>query len=390
MAEKKKLTEAEQDAFIAEWAGELGQLPSALEFTPTGFVAPWSAGLLYKQIVQQDSTLLNENGVKFVRERMMGTEGWRTFYFNQHVEAAKAIEVFDLKDPQGKPSRPQEAWVLECETGKIVNAGDLDKLADVFGPYILYEVNIVTLASNRHRHQLHMITLPSVVAAQAIQMGLDNPGFNLNELKNPDMLLTDEYQAQMIGGPDARKSDANFYTESVLWKRRAALWTALGETDAAKYQAPGTTDYSGRLSALATNAKPLARCLSAFQNKWTKPRWARVLQVNSPAMIDRIKKGNSAGNPGRVPIVVEFFDTEKDARAAVERERGDKEPAETIAVMGVGNKEPALPKEWQGQREEWVGYLGSSVGEGKTNKEIADELTAKIGEVVAWKRFLNL
>jgi hypothetical protein len=239
--------------------------------------------------------------------------------------------------------------------------------------------------SNKSRHALHMITLPSVVASVAKMLGYTDHGYDLAEIsvQADEFIATDDLQFKLIGNPEAKPDAADHYTKSVLWQRRAELWSILGEDNPAAFEVIGKIDTKDRPSKFATTSEKLSQCLRVLGKTWKSPAWCRIATVLDPRVDAKSKKGGRI----TIPVMLEMFHNEAEARAAVEEQKGG---ATEPTHSGNGTGEPAYPKDYADIPTEWVSALGTAVAEGGAPAKIAKDLGVSVKDVMVWRKHLNL
>lgn len=241
--------------------------------------------------------------------------------------------------------RPRRVWYFQMPVREVINVDT----SNFQSSHIARSCQVTTLQS-KYRHELHMITLPAIVAAIAKDNGYDVPEYDLSELLVRNAVITDTMTQELIGTPPGYQD----YEESTLWKRRAELWAALGEPDPKKYLVGATkkTKDDGEIPhEQATQAEKLMACLRIFHIEWPEaPLWGRLQMVADP----RAGALTSKGNRLTIPAVTEFFDGPEAAQAAVDEELKDfvreKTEAQPQVAEESGDK-PGLPEAWEGQEE---------------------------------------
>jgi hypothetical protein len=331
------------------------------------FIAPFMAGVVHKFNSEVD---LAQMEIAF-DSRINTRSGGYQYYYKDPVaalEAAKAAGAFN----------PQPVWRFETPLVNVISLKDEDK-EKFKGDSITKECRITTLQSAKHRHEFHLITLPSAVAAMAKLAGLDVPEFDLSELQNTDSIYTDEFQEKMIGGPNA------VYTSSVLWQRRKALWEALGEKDPGKY----TVNSSKKTD---TESDKLAGCLRIVSNAWKNPLWIQLVAVPDPK-VDATWTTDDGTKRQTLPTVRRIFKSEAEAREFHTEMLKKAGIEEVVKTVSTSNK--PLPKEWIGMEDEWKktidGVRPQLVGKPKPTQlkiikesKMEEDLLATPDEIIAW------
>jgi hypothetical protein len=157
------------------------------------------------------------------------------------------------------------------------------------------------------------------------------------------------------------------YTYSLFWRRRAALWAALGENNPAVYLPIGTA-HTERGKELETSAQNLSMCLGVSTNEWIAPIWARFHLAKDPRY-DATYNGRSGIRRLSLPVVTEIFPTEavaKEAAAVDKAEMGAGSAKAkvttaptTTAKASSSTSVLAVPEAWgEKSRVDWIRMLG--------------------------------
>ena len=314
------------------------EIPVGIGFTPTGFIAQWVANVYYSFWAEQDFPKEEYNWEK----RRQTNAGNYWYYFNDRARAIAAYEE------TGGSYNPSTTWEWAAKSDSVLNFRG-DDISETFGPFISRETAIRTLQSGKARHELHMISLPAAVAAMATAYGYDNPGFPLDELLKPidEILWTDDFARDMIGNSDVG------YADSILWKRRVALWKALGESDARMWQPVGAG------TRWDTTSQKLHNCLAILHSPWKEPVWSSVYFIPDPRVDAIYQSGDIARRLTR-PAMARIFANKAEAQAAATEEmgEGEKAPATKTAkasTVPVGGSEmPSLPSGYEEFYDDWV------------------------------------
>jgi len=250
-------------------------------------------------------------------------------YWRNSEEAEVAGKDLGLRFP------PRSVWRWEMQTSDRLENDAARDMTEVFGHTIGYDVQCTSLRSNKHRHNFHMIALPSAIQAIGILAGVvKEKVFDYSTLESliPDE-VSDELQAELIGmGAE--------YSESKLWKARADIWAALGESDPSKYTVEGPAVAKNSKGEYNTNSKILSQCLKLAYDK-SKP-YARVIRVNDP----RSDALNSRGIRLKTFVVDQMFRTKEDALSQL----GLEDESESTAI-------PAKWKETGATYADWMTYV---------------------------------
>ena len=343
----------------------------------SGFIGKWIAAVRWSFFADVPPNDFDSSTPKPDNFRQGGTGYW--CYYADSAAALTASRSLGNKFP------PNQVWVFEAPIDTVL----LPETAKTnFGPSISMECGVRTHQSKKYRHEFQLIALPAAVAAYAQFKGYINYEFDLSEISDRDLAVTDEFAAHYIGGEyHDLKLEQNVtipYDECVLYQRRAKLWADLGESDPRVYNPIG----SGRLS---TTSKKLDDCLAIANYDWTSPVWARVAMVLDPRM-DALSKGS--GNRLTRPALLHLYANEEDARADSNLTESTSQPTE------VATPKPPLPSAWKGLENDWLTQLKAlkaQVGSGPipvvraklSEMDLANTIAATVDEVVAWWDFIG-
>jgi len=356
-------------------------IPTGGDFTPSGLIGPWQAGVVYKVMTKEDmpANLKPDS----VREK---SGGWKDYYYFDYEKAADALEEI------GSQYNPQGVWHFEVETINVMNFSNED-IREKFGASIGFDVAVTTLRSAKYRHEFHMIALPMAVVAMANLLGYDNPGFDISELWSQDTVFNDATQALLVGHPGEEDENSNVvveavpYTESVLWERRAELWEALGEPNPQNYQLMDADK-------LATVSKKLSECLEIVHYPWSSPAFVRLVSVNDPR-VDATYGENKRLN---IPAIFEIFPDEATARTAADVDIArfaDTTSSGGDSKTSSADVAPTLPASWASAGmsvTDWKNNLRDAKGDKKltpiTVKQVAETVDATPDDVRAWWEYV--
>lgn len=344
MAELKK-------AFWLDESGEDVHIPvGGGEFSPSGFIGPLMAQVFYTFYSEEDLAGL-EGAPKFTARRKF-TNGW-SYYFSDQALALEATKLIGAYPPQ-------QQWTFQMQTSEVLNTNDKAKLAESFGDSITIGTTMATYMSKKRRHEFHLITLPSVVAAMAAWYGVEVPKFDVSpivgkvirdesekdsEFKGKYIVVNDEFQNKMIGNGD-EKDMKKIMAETFFGQQRTEIWKALGEDDPLKY----TVGMDGKWD---TGAENLAACLKAVVKPWSKAIYARLVMVSDPR-VDAGREKDGVWKHNSLPVVLDIWDNKAAAEVAA------KEDLARFEKGGNGIGKPALPEVWK------------ELGEAEFLKNIAD------------------
>ena len=325
-------------------------------FATTGFVAQWMGKVLYSLMVEDVeiemlNRLLKDGGDELIPESVahqkLGDSGWHKYWYVKDAEAREAAN--SLKLHQGLDRRPgvSTVWRFEAKSETCLNLSAAAQ--DAFGDVLGWESQISTLGSIYRRHEFHMISLPAAIAAAAAAMGFDNPGFDLSELTEADIVYTPAFQVQMIGTEPQEQDDGKYkhvnakggYAGSLLWQRRAALWAALGEKNPKAFRRIGSgTKYD-------TSSKQLDACLRIVEVPWMETAWALLVPVRDP----RIDATAKSGTRLTIPALTTIYQGQEEAQAAAQELTGGE------ATPANAEGKPRLPTLWKGQESNWRSHV---------------------------------
>jgi len=338
--------------------GPLQAIPTGGDMV-RGFVAPWSSKVMYKVGTESDDT--KELGA--IRDKTYPESTWHTLYFFDYdtaVAAAKTIGAY----------KPTTITHFETPLEKAL----IDKV-DKFDDPLALEIDMQTLRAKLGGYRYQMIFLPSAVAAIATMYGIPNAGFDLSELADDSVIVTDEFQWHMVGGSDYKPDDEFHWTKSTLWKQRAELWASLGETDPKRY-ITGLGPF-GDKKAVVTSEK-LRDCLQGVQSDWTG-QWARLVNVADPVVDARTK----AGKRLQVLSIGKMY-WNKEA-ALEDNDKDDSEDSGQVATSSTLE----IPTAWKGLESEFAEELTNAVAGGMNNQQVAEALGITVAEAIRWRKTVN-
>jgi hypothetical protein len=296
---------------------------------PAGFTALWNAAVRFKFMTEDDPREFTDDIPKPDTFRALGS--WFHCYYKDSAAALKAARALNQE------FAPSQFWYFEAPLDTVMLPEEV--LANFQGPSLSMECQVKTLRSGKYRHEFHLIALPAAVAAYAEMSGYINYEFDISELTDRELAVTDEFAARMIGGEYAGNTIP--YTESTLWKRRTQLWADLGEPDPRAYNPIGSARF-------ATTSAKLSECLGIASTNWANPVWARVAMVQDPR-VDAV--AGSSGNRLTRPALLHIYEDEAEAREDAGRTE------ESAPTTPVDNPRPPLPEQWRGMEDDWVAAL---------------------------------
>lgn len=371
------------------------KLPVGGDYPATGFIALWKASMLYSLRSEADWKGASQNGEVPYLARRKQSDKFK-YYFLTHAEAKYAAE----QSPEGKKDAfINQVWYFETAISNVLNVEAEHK--EKFGDPMSYELQVNTLRSKKGRHEFHMLALPAAVTAVAHLLGYAVPSFSLAELLDPDAIFTDDFQKQMIGDPDSGD-----YESSVLWGRRAAIWTALGEKDAHTYNPIATSEV--KPTKFDTKSEKLSTCLGIVARNWVQPAWLRLLPIPNPRVDAVTGEDRKRLN---VPVIAEIFATPQAAAEAAQTELNSKAaasgndapkvsvsaPATVSSSVPANGKLPAIPGNWVGMDADWkasvIAVKGQYAGKPKPviiaglkaqNDTLVQAYAATAEEFIAW------
>ena len=351
-------------------------MPVGGDFLPTGLIVNAALAVRYSFMSKE----VLDFGKKFdYATRDLGTSEWKRYYFKDEAQATEASQL------AGQQFGPTQYVVMQASTDSILNIAD--EYRGRFGDTLTYEIRITTLKSKKYRHEYHLLFLPSLVAAAAKALGT-NISFGVDELNqaaarvreltdsdkppttmvngreieiSPDeAVFNDAFHWRMIGNPDAKENDDDGFLNSVLWKERARVWTALGEDDPKVYLPIGSEEAGERYKKVTTKSKALSDLLWWAMRDWQSPIWVRLVTVPNPYE-DRRYEDKETGDHKRnnCLIIGEFFEDEKTARKAAQEELEGKakRKAEASGEAQEPSSVPPLPSAYADYPDIWKGMV---------------------------------
>ena len=338
---------------------------------PAGFTGLWMAVIRWVFMGQDNPADFPDEAGKPDSFRALGS--WYRYYYKDRDVAVKSATALGQEYP------PAQAWVYEAPIETIFLP---DEVKDKFGAGITIEAKIRTLSSAKYRHEFQMISLPAAVNAYALMKGWVSDEYDLHEITDREVTVTDEFSAKLIGGEYydlERESNITVpYTSASLWDRRTALWATLGESDPRMYLPTGED------RKLSTSADKLSEALRIVAD-WSSPIYARVAMVQDPR-VDAL-----SGNDRRltVPALLRIFENEDEARAATGMDADGESSAPT-------SSRPDVPEQWKGAEDAWVnqvrdlkakvGSVPVPVARAKLNamEGIEGNIAATVEDALAW------
>lgn len=309
-------------------SGRTVKIPVGGIFKPTGFVGPWKANVMSWFMTQENVESYDDVPSPDDSYQLSGYNHYYYFNYDACNEAYDAL---------GGEYNPQAKWVFATSTADILSFASPEAQGK-FGPRLISDLRVMTMKSKKYRHEMHMIALPAAVAAYAVVAEWDTPGFNLDELLvDPDeQIYGDDLYLSLCGDPDSGE-----YQDCTLWKRRVALWEALGEKDPHNHQLKG----SG--IRFATESDKLSEALGILHQEWDVPVWCRILPVYDP----RVDAMSKQGKRLTIPTIADIYGDKAEAEAAAEKLRGSAQEAATETEASSSG--PPIPAEWSGAEDYW-------------------------------------
>ncbi len=325
-------------------------------FATTGFVAQWMGKVLYSLMVEGvEIEMLNRqlksDGEELLPEpiahRKLGESGWTKYWWVKDSDAREAANLLKLHEGLDRRPGVSTVWRFEAKSETCLNLSPAAQ--DAFGDVLGWEARISTLGSIYRRHEFHFISLPAAIAAAAAALGLDNPGFDLSELTEADIVYTPDFQARMIGTEPQEQESGKYkhinvkggFWGAVLPQQRDALWKALGEENPKAFRRIGS---GGKYD---TSSKQLDQCLRIVERPWTEAAWALLVPVKDPRLDATAKSGTRL----TVPALTTIYRGQEEAQAAAEELTG----GEVAAANDNGGLR--LPTLWQGQESNWKSHV---------------------------------
>lgn len=340
------------------------ETPTGGEFTPSGIISSWHGLMVYTFSSQTplDKEFADKANAYNLRS------GWHWYYFKDEALAREAVETADT---QFKTANL--IWHFETEKKNVLNFGPEAQAA--FGDSISYSVQVKSLGSTKYRHEYHMISLPTAVDAYARNLGFDTPGFDLSELIGDNPLVgTDPFHFEMIGNPDVRdESDPQHYTNSVLWKRRAALWEALGETNAKAFRMIGDG------TKFDTTSEKLSQALAIANRVWRSSVWLKLVNITDPRV----------GAQLSIPAIFDIYENKEEAQAAVQTDRAETGNIQRVPAQASATSTPPVPEAWKEAVADWMIYFADFRKENPSlNPVVIGKATSQLGvteeEIRTW------
>lgn len=307
------------------------KIPTGGDWTPSGMIGFFMAKVLFSFYSTTDFNIAETTQKPYLSRK---TSDGYFYYFKTAAEADQ------MKETLGNEYKPNQVWYWYSPRDKVLNVDpeNLTKWSEI----ITFNLQIATLGSQNHRHELHLIALPSAVASAAKFIGLDCPAMDFKDLVSNQTVFDDAFALKTAGFGDDKKA----YLNSTLWKQRAAIWEALGEKDPTKYQPKGTG------TKFDTESDKLSGCLKILTVPWAHPTWCRVVNVFDPR-VDAVKKDDSRLT---IPALTEIFSDEKAARTVAAEEmkaRDERKAAKSNgSVSGV-----VVPAGYVGQEQLWLDFV---------------------------------
>ena len=411
MAEKTVIAESLDDIF-----GFLGTkveaLPEGIEFSNSGFIGQVIAKKTWKFWSGEDikfytDQLPYKEGVDYVVSTIRDDSHF--YYFFDEEAGKAAAKVL-------KRYNPDHTWRFEMPTSSV-KSFRTDTAAEKWGQSISADTQIAPLGSRKHRHEYHMLTLPSLIDAFARRAGmLTESIWHCQEMLDASIEnLTDEFEWRMVGHPDANDQDKErmaellvvvnndlakahavalghnvsdnnlkdyegvkiHYTYSHLWQRRAQLWKALGEDNAAAYIVAGTsTTEKGKEFETSATTK-LNVLLKVSTIEWAQPIWVQMYTVYDPTVGSAYSSKGSMTRP-KLPVIGEIF---KDEAAAIAATGNDS----TVTVAVQTSNLPPYPAAWVGSEADFRQMLADvKAGPNKPMVLVAKDFACTVEEIQAW------
>ena len=361
-------------------------------FSNRGFVGAFTAATVHSFYSGEDITLYESpyvEGEDFVRRGEIG-KFW--YYFFDRDAAEKAMEIVSAD------YRPNRVWRFEMPVADILNPrGNMDN----WGYSVSTEVKVYNMGYAPKRHEFHLMALPALIDALARLTGSTKERIwhadeLLDEIADED--FTESLQFRLIGDPEATNDDLEAFAElleaaggdldvahsfalgtaetipdtikamagnvkihykvSTFWKRRAALWAALGEPNAEKY-IPISYALTDRGKEQETSSAILSEFLRFTVEKWNTPLFGRLHLCKDP----RNDAVNSKNNKRLTLALISELFASRDAAIEAVKDDGDEETTTTTTTPTAASTSngglPAMPEEWGDSKDEWLTTLGT-------------------------------
>lgn len=313
------------------------KIPTGGDWTPSGMIGQWKAQVLFSFYSKTDFNMA-QTELRPLISRKMG-DGYR-YYFKTSEQANQ------MKEALGEEFTPAQTWYWSTPRGSVLNV-DQENL-NKFSESISMELKIATLGSKKHRHELHLIALPSAVATAAKLMGYECPVMDFRDLISNQTIFDDAFALRVAGLGD----DKEAFKSSTLWKQREVIWSALGEPDATKYQPIKTG------TKFDTVSVKLSECLKILAQPWQSSVWGRVVQVPDPK-VDAVY--GDENKRLTIPALTEIFSDEKAARQVASEELKQRDERKSKASAS-SNGASGVPAAYANDAEVWWNYVGEFVG----------------------------
>lgn len=313
------------------------KIPVGGDWAPSGMIGQWRAKVCFAFNSPTDIGMV-ETTLKPLALRKRRND-FRYFF-------GSSKEAIDVQAAMGEKAIIEQVWYWDGPRDKVANV-DAENLIK-WPEWISMEVKITTLGSRKHRHELHMIALPAAVASAAKALGYDVPEMNFRDLAGTQVIFDDALALRLVGLGD----DKEAYLKSDLWLQRSAIWAALGEPDAAKYQPKGTG------TKFDTEADKLSACLHILTQPWKSAIYARLVQVPDPR-VDAVYGDESKRLT--IPALTEIFPNEAAAKQAGADElkaRAERNAASATVSTGQDAAGSApIPMIYADSPEVWKGFI---------------------------------
>jgi hypothetical protein len=331
-------------------------------FSLTGLIGPWMVQIAYEYGSEIEYP---QEQVGYANVRQAGSWFWYRWYDEGLAKAAR--KVMAQKYP------PSQVWAFTVDTNDVLNLSEEKRPA--WGDVIEYTAKMAGPGS-KHGHEFNLIALPKSVQALADAHGIENAGYDLNDLGAFDADTDHQTLREYIGGGSVSLED------SILYRRRAALWESLGETNPDATRPKNATFPSGKPDTdKAATSDLLNSLFGIYTITWTKPAFLHMVSVPNPRPDAVYTKSSGEGLQKKRTNIPTIWEIYKDRGQAVESARaimiGDGGGEEEDIVVQEG---PPMPEMFRGYSREWKTTMEGVIAELATEKPLIVVYGDKGGE----------
>jgi len=384
----------QQSNFFNKYFGEVDEsqkveIPVGGEFQQNGFIGPIGTKMVWRVW-----TAVDVNGPEFrdqaptpISSRQLRNGDYH-FFYTRPGDAERAIKAI------GEDTRAEQYWVFSIPTDELLNSGNLEAVKEGFGVEVAYMSRVKTYRSKKYLHEFHLITLPSVIAAAANAMGIDNAGYDLSEISVNALSATDAWSNEYIGNPEGGN-----WVESVLGQRRKALWESLGEDDPLRYALD-----SARMEKFNVQSENMKACMKIVYYPPKQPLLGRLMNVLDPAIGAEYESESGEYKRRYLPAVTEFYAGLDEAKKVGDAEKAAIEANKPAEVGGgvakakaapvIDPNAPKIPDAWTDMPAEWKEMIMEYAGkpDAKLKKDVAEKpnmFACDVDVALEWKTYLE-